>query len=36
VSPQRRSALVSVAAAAVLVILKLSVGLATSSLGFIS
>ena len=35
-SPQRRSALVSVAAAAVLVILKLSVGLATSSLGFIS
>jgi cation diffusion facilitator family transporter len=36
VSPQRRSALVSVAAAATLVILKLSVGLATHSLGFIS
>jgi cation diffusion facilitator family transporter len=36
VSPQRRSALVSVAAAAVLVILKLSVGLATNSLGLIS
>jgi cation diffusion facilitator family transporter len=36
VSPQRRSALVSVAAAAVLVVLKLSVGLATNSLGFIS
>ena len=35
-SPQRRSALVSVAAAATLVILKLSVGLATHSLGFIS
>ena len=35
-SPQRRSALVSVAAAAVLVILKLSVGLATNSLGLIS
>src|SRR5207248_1313335 len=35
-SPQRRSALVSVAAAAVLVILKLAVGLATHSLGFIS
>ena len=35
-SPQRRSALVSVAAAAVLVVLKLSVGLATSSLGLIS
>ena len=35
-SPQRRSALVSVAAAAVLVVLKLSVGLATNSLGFIS
>lgn len=35
-SPQRRSALVSVAAAAVLVILKLAVGLATNSLGFIS
>jgi cation diffusion facilitator family transporter len=36
VSPQRRSALVSVAAAATLVVLKLSVGLATHSLGFIS
>jgi cation diffusion facilitator family transporter len=36
VSPQRRSALVSVAAAAVLVLLKLSVGLATNSLGLIS
>jgi cation diffusion facilitator family transporter len=36
VSPQRRSALVSVAAAATLVILKLSVGLATHSLGFVS
>jgi len=36
VSPQRRSALVSVAAAAVLVVLKLSVGLATNSLGLIS
>lgn len=35
-SPQRRSALVSVAAAAILVLLKLSVGLATSSLGLIS
>lgn len=35
-SPQRRSALVSVAAAATLVILKLSVGLATHSLGFVS
>jgi cation diffusion facilitator family transporter len=36
VSPQRRSALVSVAAAAVLVVLKLSVGLATHSLGLLS
>jgi cation diffusion facilitator family transporter len=36
VTPQRRSALASVAAAAVLVALKLSVGLATSSLGLIS
>jgi divalent metal cation (Fe/Co/Zn/Cd) transporter len=36
VSPQRRSALVSVAAAAALVVLKLSVGLATSSLGLVS
>jgi cation diffusion facilitator family transporter len=36
VSPQRRSALVSVAAAAVLVLLKLTVGLATHSLGFVS
>src|SRR3954470_1744948 len=36
VSPQRRSALVSVAAAAALVVLKLSVGLATQSLGLIS
>jgi cation diffusion facilitator family transporter len=36
VSPQRRSALVSVAAAAVLVVLKLSVGVATDSLGLIS
>jgi cation diffusion facilitator family transporter len=36
VSPQRRSALISVAAAAVLVVLKLSVGLATNSLGLIS
>jgi cation diffusion facilitator family transporter len=36
VSPQRRSALVSVAAAAVLVVLKLTVGLATHSLGFVS
>ncbi|MCW2965408.1 MAG: cation-efflux pump [Actinomycetia bacterium] len=35
-SPQRRSALVSVAAAAVLVVLKLSVGLATNSLGLVS
>ena len=35
-SPQRRSALVSVAAAALLVLLKLSVGLATHSLGFVS
>ncbi len=35
-SPQRRSALASVAAAAALVTLKLSVGLATSSLGLIS
>jgi cation diffusion facilitator family transporter len=33
---QRRSALVSVAAAAVLVVLKLSVGLATNSLGLVS
>jgi cation diffusion facilitator family transporter len=36
VSPQRRSALVSVAAAATLVVLKLSVGLATHSLGLLS
>jgi cation diffusion facilitator family transporter len=36
VSPQRRSALVSVAAAAVLVLLKLSVGFATHSLGLLS
>jgi cation diffusion facilitator family transporter len=36
VSPQRRSALVSVGAAAMLVVLKLSVGLATHSLGFVS
>jgi cation diffusion facilitator family transporter len=36
VSPQRRSALVSVVAAAALVVLKLSVGLATHSLGLIS
>jgi cation diffusion facilitator family transporter len=36
VSPQRRSALVSVLAAAVLVVLKLSVGLATHSLGLVS
>jgi len=36
VSPQRRSALVSVAAAAILVLLKLGVGLATHSLGFVS
>ena len=35
-SPQRRSALVSVAAAAVLLLLKLSVGLATHSLGLVS
>ena len=35
-SPQRRSALVSVAAAATLVVFKLSVGLATHSLGFVS
>src|SRR6266513_2654635 len=35
-SPQRRAALVSVFAAAVLVALKLSVGLATNSLGFVS
>src|SRR5690349_16164024 len=35
-SPQRRSALISVAAAATLVVLKLSVGLATHSLGLIS
>jgi len=36
VSPQRRAALVSVVAAACLVALKLSVGLATSSLGLVS
>jgi cation diffusion facilitator family transporter len=36
VSPQRRTALVSVAAAAALVALKLTVGLASNSLGFIS
>ncbi|MDP9284517.1 MAG: cation diffusion facilitator family transporter [Actinomycetota bacterium] len=35
-SPQRRSALVSVAAAAALVLLKLGVGLSTHSLGLIS
>ena len=35
-SPQRRSALVSVVAAATLVVLKLSVGLATHSLGLLS
>src|ERR1700712_2558476 len=35
-SPQRRSALVSVGAAAVLVVLKLSIGLGTHSLGLIS
>jgi cation diffusion facilitator family transporter len=35
-TPQRRAALVSVAAAALLVVLKLSVGLATHSLGLIS
>src|SRR3954454_9451418 len=36
VSPQRRSAVISVAAAATLVVLKLSVGLATHSLGLLS
>jgi len=36
VSPKRRAALTSVVAAAVLVALKLTVGLATSSLGFVS
>jgi cation diffusion facilitator family transporter len=36
VTPQRRAALVSVAAAAALVVLKLTVGLATHSLGLIS
>jgi len=36
VSPQRRSALISVAAAAALLVLKLGVGLATHSLGLIS
>jgi cation diffusion facilitator family transporter len=36
VSPQRRSALISVAAAATLVVLKLSVGFATHSLGLFS
>ncbi len=35
-SPQRRSALVSVGAAAALVVLKLSVGLSTHSLGLVS
>jgi cation diffusion facilitator family transporter len=35
-TPQRRSALVSVVAAAALVVLKLSVGLATHSLGLVS
>jgi cation diffusion facilitator family transporter len=35
-TPQRRSALISVAAAATLVVLKLSAGLATNSLGLIS
>ena len=35
-SPQRRSALISVAAAATLLVLKLSVGLATNSLGLLS
>ena len=35
-TPQRRSALVSVVAAAVLVVLKLSVGFSTHSLGLIS
>jgi cation diffusion facilitator family transporter len=36
VTPQRRAALVSVVAAAFLVVLKLSVGLATDSLGLVS
>jgi len=36
VSPQRRTALVSVAAAGVLLVLKLTVGLATHSLGLVS
>jgi cation diffusion facilitator family transporter len=36
VTPQRRAALASVVAAAALVILKLAVGLATHSLGFVS
>jgi cation diffusion facilitator family transporter len=36
VTPQRRSALVSVAAAAILVVLKLTVGLQTHSLGLVS
>src|SRR5258708_37356477 len=35
-TPQRRAALASVAAAAALVVLKLSVGLTTHSLGFVS
>jgi len=35
-TPQRRTALISVAAAAALVVLKLSVGLATHSLGLVS
>src|SRR5215467_7402253 len=35
-SPQRRTALVSVAAAVVLLVLKLTVGLATNSLGLVS
>ena len=35
-SPQRRSALISVVAAATLLVLKLSVGLATNSLGLLS
>src|SRR6266436_6391214 len=35
-TPQRRSALLSVAAAAVLVVLKLTVGLSTHSLGLVS
>ncbi|HZO34674.1 MAG TPA: cation transporter, partial [Gaiellaceae bacterium] len=35
-SPQRRTALVSVGAAAMLLVLKLVVGLATHSLGLIS